>query len=190
MTLIRTNINDWTTVDDRCLKHDGVIVDLGCLGWDWSAYFFGKKRVIGVDPFEVKTHYCREGELYSGLIVPFNCEMHITFHGLCTSPYDAHIYDPSLYNVKTGMSWKVFCQAYGIDSISVLKINIEGGEYPLLHSMDSNDFAQIDQIAVSFHDWQKPEWKNLTRASMNLLISEGFDALQINKEYNWWLFRK
>jgi len=33
------------------------------------------------------------------------------------------------------ISWKNFCKLYNIDKISILKINIEGGEYPLLNSI-------------------------------------------------------
>lgn len=185
MTLIRTNLNDWSTVDDRCLTHDGVIVDLGCLGWDWSSFFFGKKRVIGVDPFEKNP----QAEILRNPVLPFDCYVKMENKGQ-SSTITSYMDDDCKSELFISYSWKSFCYAFNITSISVLKINIEGGEYPLLHSMDSNDFAAIDQIAVSFHDWNHPEWKNLTRASMELLISEGFTPHQINKEYNWWLFRK
>ena len=59
------------------------------------------------------------------------------------------------------LDWKTFCNKFEIDKVSVLKLNIEGSEYPLLHSMDSEDFSKINQIAVSFHDWMNPKWRNL-----------------------------
>ena len=39
---------DYSTVNNRCLFDDGVIVDVGCLNWDWSNFFLGKKRVVGI----------------------------------------------------------------------------------------------------------------------------------------------
>ena len=35
---------DYSSVDARCLTHDGDIIDLGCLDWDWSNFFIGKKE--------------------------------------------------------------------------------------------------------------------------------------------------
>ena len=56
------DVNIWSRVHPRFNIHDGCIVDLGCLGWNksfediesdnWAGYFFGKKKVIGVDPQE------------------------------------------------------------------------------------------------------------------------------------------
>lgn len=187
MALIKTNGQDWSTVDDRCQTHDGVIVDLGCLGWDWSSFFFGRKRVIGADPFE-RSGFIGKGKLVKCFILPYNSALSVSENGLTTSAFDSLIRNTD--EVQLGLSWKKFCEDFDIMSVSILKMNIEGGEYPLLNSMDSNDFAQIDQLAISFHDWNHPEWKKLTEASIYLIKSEGFDAMQINKEYNWWLFRK
>ena len=55
--------------DDRCLQHSGVVLDLGCRSWDWSKYFFGKKRVIG---FDVLERVQPEGaELRRVLVMPY-----------------------------------------------------------------------------------------------------------------------
>ena len=43
---------NYSRIDPRAFEHDGCIVDLGCVHWNWSAPFIGKKRVIGADPFE------------------------------------------------------------------------------------------------------------------------------------------
>ena len=57
---------DWYRFHPRVWSHKGAIVDLGCLGWDWSKCFLGKKRVIGADPNE---SIIPEGaELYNGFI--------------------------------------------------------------------------------------------------------------------------
>jgi hypothetical protein len=53
--------------------------------------------------------------------------------------------------------------------------------------MDTDDFKQIDQIAVSFHDWLNPKYKNLTESSLVLLKKSGFKIISIYKPYGWYL---
>ncbi len=72
----------------------------------------------------------------------------------------------------------------------MLKINIEGAEYPLLHSMTVSDFAKIDQIAVSFHDWMDSEQSDLKYASIKLLEKAGFKVESIYPQWGWYLARK
>ena len=58
---------DYSRVDIRCFRHDGVIVDVGCLDWNWSKMFIGKKRVIGIDPQEKPI---KGVELFKGFLGP------------------------------------------------------------------------------------------------------------------------
>jgi hypothetical protein len=89
--------------------------------------------------------------------------------------------------VKT---WKNFCKEFSINKISLLKINIEGAEYDLLDSFDNQDFENIDQIAISFHDWMIPEWKSKTEKSLSVLESKNFSLQKINNPWNWFLATK
>jgi FkbM family methyltransferase len=56
----------------------------------------------------------------------------------------------SSYKVKS-ISFKSFVSEYNIDRISLLKVDIETGEYPLFDSLDSSDFEKIDNILVEYH---------------------------------------
>ena len=173
---------DYSLVHKRYENHNGVIVDIGCLHWDWSNFFIGKKRIIGVDPQENPI----EGtELFKGIIGPFNGIARLKSDGIGaeTSKTDEGV----LYDM---ISWKSLCYKYNIENISILKINIEGSEYPLLHSMDEEDFDKIDQIAVSFHDWLHPKWKNLTKSSLDLLQNHNFKIIQIYEKFGWYLALK
>jgi hypothetical protein len=171
---------DYSRIDDDAFNHSGCIVDLGCARWDWSMFFFDKKRVIGVDPFEEREP---EGAtLFKGVVTGMDglVQMH---HGGDASCISTDITSDSWIN---SMSWKNFCKLYDINEISILKMNIEGAEYPLLHSMDSDDFSKINQIIISFHDWLNPNWKFLTEASLYMLNNYGFKMQNIGP-WGWYL---
>jgi hypothetical protein len=176
-------IPEWphTQVGSEVMINEGDVVDLGCLGWDWSGFFIGKKRVIGADPF------CEEiagAELYKGVVGPYDGNTRILYDGLCSSIISGKGHEVEM------LSWKSFCQTFSIDKISILKINIEGGEYGLLNTMDSDDFLKIDQIAVSFHDWTNPLWEKQTLSTINLLEKNGFLVEKLECEWGWYLARK
>lgn len=173
---------DYSTVNDRCLIDDGDIVDIGCLNWDWSNFFLGKKRVIGVDPFENKIPYT---EIFKGVIGNFNGFTRMRNEGISSSMSNQD--DGEEVQV---MTWKNFCKDYNINKISVLKINIEGAEYDLLNSLSDNDFNNIDQIAISFHDWMVPDWKHKTEDAIKLLESKNFEINKINENWGWYLAQK
>jgi hypothetical protein len=169
----------WSAVDRRIFEHEGCVIDVGCLKWDWSGMLIGTKRVIGVDPIEPDCPH--NAELFRGLLGPNNCRvrMNPTVDAGCDKAIDNSLYsldnDSEYFNM---ISWKSFCEMYSIDNISVLKINIEGAEYALLNSMDALDYRKIDQIVISFHHWLNPEWRLLTEASLNLLRLNGFNIIQ------------
>ena len=180
---IRTIENwDYTTINDRCFVDDSPIVDIGCLGWDWSNIFIGKKRLIGVDPFENAVPHT---EMFKGIIGTYNGTTTMNNEGIATNVFNNG--GGEVVEVKT---WKTFCKEYNIDKISILKINIEGAEYELLNSFDREDFENIDQIAISFHDWMVPEWREKTENSLELLRKNHFEIVKINNEWGWYLATK
>lgn len=151
--------NDFSNIDIRALMHPGCIVDLGCLNWDWSNFFIGKKRVIGVDPQEI--HIPIGAELVNAIISDHDGQALFDMSADCgmLAPnsialmHDHHTPILQLpYNTVTSYSWQTFCEKFDITDISVLKVNVEGAEYTILDSMIPADFARIDQIAISFHN--------------------------------------
>ena len=56
----------------------------------------------------------------------------------------------SSYKVKS-TTFKSFVKDNNIKSIDLLKIDIETGEYPLIDSLDSEDFDMIDSLLVEYH---------------------------------------
>ena len=173
---------NYSLVDDRCLYDDGCIIDVGCLHWDWSNFFIGKKRVVGIDPFESEKKYT---ELFKGVLGTFDGTTIMENRGI----------ESTIIGQETGeevivKTWKTFINEYDINKISVLKLNIEGAEYDLLNSLDDTDFDNIDQIAVSFHDWMVPEWKEKTDQCIDLLKSKNYNMIKINENWGWFLFVK
>lgn len=178
---------DYCTVLKRALTNDGDIVDIGCYTWDWSQFFIGKKRVVGADPIE---NYIPEGaELFKGVIGSTNGKSLMNIDDVKSTIIPEYVDSNNALDVQM-ITWKTFCSNYNIDKISVLKINIEGSEYALLDSMTQEDFDKIDQIAISFHDWLVPEWKNKTDKALLLLKNSGFELIKINKQWNWYLIYK
>lgn len=183
----------WSRVHPRFDKHDGCIVDLGCLGWNedfnkrtsqsWSGYFFGKKRVIGVDPQEVPNP---QGELFSGFVHNFSGRANLVSTGVGASIQKD---DNGVYETLT---WKDFKARYNITSISILKINIEGSEWDLLDSFQPEDFDDIDQICVSFHDWLPQFHANgpkRTAAAITKICDAGFEMTDLGL-WGWKHFLK
>lgn len=175
---------DYCTVLKRALTNDGDIVDVGCYTWDWSQFFIGKKRVIGVDPIE---NYTPEGaELFQGVIGSTDGSSLMNVDDVKSTIISKYVDSNNALDVQM-VTWKTFCNNYNIDKISVLKVNIEGSEYALLDSMTQEDFDKIDQIAISFHDWLVPEWKHLTEIALTKLKNSGFTLVKINEQWNWYL---
>lgn len=188
-----TDCARWSRIHPRFEEHDGCIVDLGCLGWNkrfddvtsdnWAAYFYGKKRVIGVDPQESPNP---NAELFSGFVHNFTGKADLISSGVA-----AYIQKSpnGKYDVLT---WKDFKNRFNIDSISILKINIEGSEWDLLDSFDGNDFEQIDQICISFHDWLpefRKEGPQRTRKAIDKIKSYGYQMTDLGI-YGWKHFLK
>ncbi len=168
-------------MDARAWNNPGAIVDLGCWPWDWSAAFVGKKRVVGVDPF---ADLIPGVELFQGVVG------HACGTALISQSADrSSVFAEGSKSVPM-LSWKKFRNDFHLGQIAVLKINIEGSEYALLHSMDEDDFADIDQIAVSFHDFLWPTRAKATQAALTYLKSLGYSIVPTNSAWRWYLCLK
>jgi hypothetical protein len=174
----------WSTFDWSSIYDNGCIVDLGCLYWDWSNYWLGVKRVIGIDPFE---SFTPEGaELFNGVLGPLDCK--ITMN----KPNNNEIEGVVNYDVSTGtqfdmLSWKTFCKKFNVNEVSILKINIEGSEYSFLDSLDESDYSKINQIVISFHNWLNSDYNEPTEKAIQLLQKHGYTIISTHFPYGWYL---
>ena len=176
----------WSTFDWNSIDNEGCIVDLGCLYWDWSNYWLGMKRVIGVDPFEETIP--NGAELFKGVLGPSDCKIKMD------KPNNDEVAGIVNYNIVKGeenlyemLSWKTFCKKFNIDKVSILKINIEGSEYSFLDSLDETDFSKINQIVISFHDWLNLDYVDMTKSSIELLKKNGYTVISTYFKFGWYL---
>ena len=176
----------WSTFDWNSIDENGCIVDLGCLYWDWSNYWLGMKRVIGIDPFE-KT-IPNGAELFKGVLGPSDCKIKMSMTNndeiSATVNYDISEDDKDIYEM---LSWKTFCKKYDVDTVSILKINIEGSEYAFLDSLDNTDFLKINQIVISFHDWLNSDYAELTKSAIERLKNNGYTVISTYFKFGWYL---
>ncbi len=167
-------------VNPRYKDHNGIILDIGCFSWDWSAQFANQKTVVGVDTLE------KSCPAWATLIPKAVGIADGTTTFTIDQGSTSILFSPSS-NKQTidviGMS--TLLQMY--PSISVLKMNVEGCEYPLLMSMKH---PAADQLIVSFHDteWLSSSFYSpkATEAMLSYL-SNWYDFECICKGCKWFL---
>jgi FkbM family methyltransferase len=72
------------------------------------------------------------------------------------------------------ISFKTFIENYKIDKVNLLKIDIETGEYPLIDSLDADDFSRIDSILVEYHLFNGRTYENDAQSILNKLKTAGY----------------
>tara|TARA_R110001592_G_scaffold321636_1_gene600231 strand:- start:13239 stop:13880 length:642 start_codon:yes stop_codon:yes gene_type:complete len=190
------DVNRWSKIHPRFEKHDGCIVDLGCLGWNknfkdktsdnWAGYFFDRKRVIGVDPQELPNE---KSELFKGFISDFTGKANLSSE---EAGHQLRMIRSlgGKYNV---MTWKDFRNKFKIESIAILKINIEGSEWELIDSFDNEDLEDIDQICISFHNflpqYNNDLYKEKTQRCVDKIIDNNYTMIDLGI-YGWKVFLK
>lgn len=176
-------INNYCYVDQRYLTYSGVIIDIGCLYWDWSAQFANIKRVIGIDPTE---NECPPWATFIKKAVSISngkANMAI-IGGICNSL----VFQSSENSIVDCISLSSIISEYS--PISILKMNIEGSEYPLLMSVQH---PVADQLIVSFHDntWLAgSHFTNKTTETIIKYLENWYDPIDIFPEFKWVLFLK
>jgi hypothetical protein len=179
---VAANVGEpWTRLHRRVWDHPGAIVDLGCASWDWSQRFFGKKRVVGVDPFENDPGVAGV-EIWKGAIAatPSVLKMKLNGHGSSTRFAATDHTTP-----VEALSLLDLFQRYNIADVSVLKLNVEGSEIEILMTMPERLFECVDQIAVSFHDFLHGDHRK-TEAVLGYLRN-WYDTVSIDPRYSWYL---
>lgn len=163
----------------RVWEQDGCVVDLGCLGWDWSRLFMGRRRVVGADPAEADTP--SGSELWRGFVAPMTGELQYG-RGPSGMPAGSALIGGKLS--APALSWQAFKDRFVIQAISLLKMNIEGMEYSLLPIVPQ---SMADQIVVSFHHPFGSFSPSATRAMIGFL-SEWYWHCETCPKWGWHLF--
>ena len=170
----------WTRLHYRVADHPGAIVDLGCATWDWTQRFFGKKRVVGVDPFETDPKVA-DVELLQGIVSSVRGQVLISREGTGSSTRSR----TNGVSVES-ITFADLLERYRVDQIAALKINTEGSEYEILINLTEQQLSQIDQIAVSFHDFIGIGSAKSVEAVLGYLRN-WYDIVSIDGRWNWYL---
>jgi len=160
----------------------GPVLDIGCLGWDWSKQFGGRKRVVGFDPQEETEPEWAElrteaVSIADGTMTWRRLETEIAVAHLVTGAFTA---GSELLEVSA-VSFSSILKEY---SPSLIKMNIEGMEYSLLSSVQH---PIADQLVVSFHGFMDKRWTGLDERYVDWL-SEWYEPLETCREWGWWMF--
>lgn len=59
------------------------------------------------------------------------------------------------------ISFSDFCQKYKLNKISLMKIDIEGGEYEIINSLNKNDYIKIQNIIMEYHNNKEYNYKQM-----------------------------
>lgn len=91
------------------------------------------------------------------------------------------------------ISWTDFLKRYNINNIDLLKMNIEGGEKPLLESIV--DFGMIKRLVISCHDFRannnEGEFYRTKSDVVSILKDNGYTLKTFNYGISWsddWIF--
>lgn len=84
-----------------------------------------------------------------------------------------------------GVTLGSFIESQGIDTVDLLKIDIEGAETALLKTIDNETLSKIKQITVEFHDFLPYfDQKEDIRFIKQRLGSLGFECIRYSMRYH------
>lgn len=188
-------------VDAGMISKSPLLIDCG-LGEDISfpeaflARFGGK--VLGIEPNPRSLAYCR-ARCPSGMeIIPqafwTKAGESLTFHlprsqdmlpkgadGVSGSLLDSHEYvvDGDTLTVNT-TDLKTLLQKLGREECDILKLDIEGAEYPILEALMANgDIRYVRQLLVEFHHDVTHHVRADTEAMIQRLCQAGFSMIHV-----------
>lgn len=172
----------WLEADgDRTLRLDyplsknDVVLDVGGFGGQWASDIYARYR-CKVHVFEPVPRFAQR------IAERFACNPDITVHsiglgateeiGTVSVSGDAS----SFFRAGTSkervpvVAMKDWCESHDIGEIALIKINIEGGEYPLLdHIIDTGLIKRIRELQIQFHDFVPDAQSHMQEIQRRLL---------------------
>ena len=152
------------------LNQNSIVVDLGARHGDWSD-IIRSKYSPKIYCFEVVPEFCNQlnSKGYETFCVAVSDKNEKITMGVFES--EASIfYDSSSFESESISSDKIF-NIIGEDKIDLMKINVEGAEYPILNKLiSSGNISKINNIQVQFHVFDGIE--NNEYEDLHLKLSE------------------
>ncbi len=107
---------------------------------------------------------------------------------LCASLYHPNEIRRDVTIVVEGVIYSSFMKEIGVDSVDLLKVDIEGAEIDLFNSMPLADLQAHKQITIEFHDFLFPEFKVRIHQIKEKIIDSGFYQISFSLDNSDVLF--
>lgn len=93
------------------------------------------------------------------------------------------------YKVRS-VTLSILLEELGAEKIAILKLDIEGAEYPLLRNVKASDLAPFDQIFIEFHHHAVEDYGLIdTRHIVEEIVKIGFKSFSLD-EHNYLFWRE
>lgn len=144
---------------DYPLGIDDVVLDVGGFEGQWASDIYARYR-CKIHIFEPVPQF------YKKIVARFACNPDIAVHsiglgaqeeiGMVSVSGDASsFFRPGTSQEQVPVAaMKDWCERHDVGEVALMKINIEGSEYPLLeHIIDTGLIKQIRELQIQFHDF-------------------------------------
>jgi len=186
------------------IKPGDTVVDAGCsYEADFSLLMIERHRArcYAVDPTRkhrealaaLEARYCNSLFHLPIAIGPSSSEL--VFHESKTNESGSLMENHTNVRLDATISYKVrvvtlpkLVEELGIDKIAILKLDIEGAEYPLLLDVNPSDLDPFDQIFVEFHHHAVSDYTiENTKEVIQRFSDMGFKSFSLdNINYLFW----
>ena len=72
-----------------------------------------------------------------------------------------------------------------LETVDLLKVDIEGAEWDLLQNLSKSEFEKIHQISIEFHDFIDPSLRDKSERCISLLREFGYSFIRKGTEYRY-----
>lgn len=168
-------------IADEAIVNTEIILDIGAHSGLFSIYSFAlnsSAKIFAIEPEEnnfqlLKTHL-EENNIntaepiqaaiagqtgYGTLEISADSHNHVLTHEVSENSQKVKTYN-----------FKDFCNQYKLKNISLVKMDIEGGEYEIFSQMMPEDFTMIKNIMMEYHNYDGRSYKEIE----NILRENGF----------------
>jgi FkbM family methyltransferase len=144
---------------DYDLSPASTVLDVGGHEGQWAADIFTKYdcRVVICEPYEAFASRIRRRFSHNDKVQVFTCGLsgvtQIRQLGVLGNASSVHKESAAVVDVRLQRAADFF-REHQLDTIDLMKINIEGGEYELLeHMIEADLVRRVGNIQVQFHDF-------------------------------------
>lgn len=146
------------------LEHDSLVLDVGAYTGEWAQEVIelSNPKILAFepDPFNFKQLEKRAAILPGLTAFPYGLgdkteDVKISLEYLGSSIYNANdsTSDTATADAKIVDILEAW-QSLSLDSVDLMKVNIEGGEFPLFERMiEANLIPRVNCFLIQFHEW-------------------------------------